>query len=91
MSRLAFFSSLPRDAKIIIFSNAVRTFSSAILAVSFPIYLKFGVGPAEIGLVTGLGRLIATFSYTLGLRMAKRFGTIKATASAGSRSSRSTS
>ena len=48
--------------------------------ISYWYYLRFGVGPAEIGLITGLGRFIATLSFALGLRMAKRFGTIKATA-----------
>ena len=48
--------------------------------LSYWYYLRFGVGPAEIGFVTGVGRFIATFSYTLGLKMAKRFGTIRATA-----------
>lgn len=48
--------------------------------ISYWYYLRFGVGPAEIGLITGLGRCIATLSFALGLRMAKRFGTIKATA-----------
>jgi len=48
--------------------------------LSYWYYLRFGVGPAEIGLITGMGRFIATLSFALGLRMAKRFGTIKATA-----------
>ena len=48
--------------------------------ISYWYYLRFGVGPAEIGLITGLGRFIATLSFTLGFRMAKRFGTIRATA-----------
>lgn len=48
--------------------------------ISYWYYLRFGVGPAEIGLITGLGRFIATLSFTLGLRMAKRFGAIRATA-----------
>ena len=47
--------------------------------LSYWYYLRFGVGPAEIGLITGLGRFIATISFALGLRMAKRFGTIRAT------------
>jgi MFS family permease len=48
--------------------------------ISYWYYLRFGVGPAEIGLITGLGRFIATLSFTLGFKMAKRFGTIRATA-----------
>jgi MFS family permease len=51
LSRFAFLQSIPRDAKIIIFSNAFRSFSSALLAVSFPIYLsKIGVSAVLIGL-----------------------------------------
>ena len=48
--------------------------------LSYWYYLRFGVGPAEIGLIMGLGRFIATLSFALGLKMAKHFGTIKATA-----------
>jgi MFS family permease len=48
--------------------------------LSYWYYLRFGVGPAEIGLIMGLGRFIATLSFTLGFKMAKRFGTIRATA-----------
>jgi MFS family permease len=48
--------------------------------ISYWYYLRFGVGPAEIGLITGLGRFIATISFALGFRMAKRFGAIRATA-----------
>lgn len=48
--------------------------------ISYWYYLRFGVGPAEIGLIAGLGRFIATLSFALGFRMAKRFGTIRATA-----------
>jgi len=48
--------------------------------ISYWYYLRFGVGPAEIGLVTGAGRLIATISFALGFRMARRLGTISATA-----------
>jgi len=47
--------------------------------ISYWYYLRFGVGPAEIGLITGLGRILATLSFALGLRLAKRFGTIRAT------------
>ncbi|MGD0804694.1 MAG: MFS transporter, partial [Candidatus Bathyarchaeia archaeon] len=47
--------------------------------LSYWFYLRFRVGPAEIGLITGLGNLISTVSYALGLKMAKRFGTIRAT------------
>jgi MFS family permease len=42
---------MPRDAKILIFSNSFRSFSSALLAISFPIYLsKLGVSSVLIGL-----------------------------------------
>jgi MFS family permease len=50
-NRLAFLQSIPKDAKIIIFSNLFRSFSSALLAVSFPIYLsKIEVSAVLIGL-----------------------------------------
>ncbi len=47
--------------------------------ISYWYYLRFGVKPTEIGLITGLDRFIATLSFTPGLRIAKRFGTIRAT------------
>jgi MFS family permease len=46
--------------------------------ISYWYYLRFGVGPAEIGLITGIGRFIATISFALGYKMAGRFGTIRA-------------
>jgi len=42
-------------------------------------YLRFGVGPAEIGALNGVMHLINSLSYALGLKMAERFGTIRAT------------
>jgi len=42
-------------------------------------YLRFGVGPAEIGALNGVMQLINSFSYALGFKMAERFGTIRAT------------
>ena len=51
MNRLSFLGSVPRDAKILIFSNSFRSFSSALLAVTFSIYLsKIGVPAVLIGL-----------------------------------------
>lgn len=43
-------------------------------------YIKFGVGLGQIGTLFGASRLIAAGSYYLGLMMAKRVGTIRATA-----------
>jgi hypothetical protein len=50
-SRLAFLASHPKDAKVISFSHALRSYSSAILAVSFPInFSKIGASLVLIGL-----------------------------------------
>jgi len=48
--------------------------------INYWFYLRFGVGPAQIGLLNGVSNILATFSYALGFKMAKRFGTIPATA-----------
>ena len=51
MNRLTLIRSIPKDAKILIFSNSFRSFSSALLAVCFPIYLnKIGAPAILIGL-----------------------------------------
>lgn len=47
--------------------------------LSFWFYFKFGVGPGKIGTLFGASRFLAAFSYILGLKMAKRVGTIRAT------------
>jgi MFS family permease len=47
--------------------------------INYWFYLRFGVGPAEIGLLNGVSNILATFGYALGFKMAKRFGTIRAT------------
>ena len=75
MNRLDFISSIPRDAKILIFSNTFRSYSAAILSVSFPIYLsKIGVSAVLIGL-TFMGRSLfsALRSFVEGIA-ADRFG-----------------
>ena len=48
--------------------------------INYWFYLRFGVGAAEIGLLNGVSNILATFGYALGFKMAKRFGTIRATA-----------
>jgi len=47
--------------------------------LSYWFYLKFGVGPGKIGTLFGASQLISAFSYILGLKMAARVGTIRAT------------
>ncbi|MFH2111441.1 MAG: MFS transporter [Candidatus Bathyarchaeota archaeon] len=46
--------------------------------LSYWFYLKWGMGPAQIGVLFGATRLFSSLSYYLGLRMAQRVGTIKA-------------
>jgi MFS family permease len=48
--------------------------------LSYWFYLRFGVGPGKIGTLFGASRFLAAFSYVLGLKMAERVGTIRATA-----------
>ncbi len=47
--------------------------------INYWFYLRYGVGPSEIGLLNAASNILALFSYTLGLKMAKRVGTIRAT------------
>jgi len=47
--------------------------------MSYWFYLKFGVGPGKIGTLFGASQVLAAFSYILGLKMAQRVGTIRAT------------
>ena len=47
--------------------------------LSYWFYIKFGVGPGKIGALFGASRFIAAFSYLIGLKMAERVGTIRAT------------
>ncbi len=47
--------------------------------LSYWFYLRFGVGPGVIGALFGASRIISSFSYILGFRMARRFGIIRAT------------
>jgi len=46
--------------------------------LSYWFYLKWGMGPAQIGVLFGATRLFSSLSYYLGLRMAQRVGAIKA-------------
>jgi MFS family permease len=45
---------------------------------SYWFYVKFGVGPGQIGTLFGASRIVAAGSLYLGLRLAKRIGTIRA-------------
>jgi len=46
--------------------------------LSYWFYLKWGMGPAQIGTLFGATRLFSSVSYYMGLRMAQRVGAIKA-------------
>jgi len=48
--------------------------------ISYWYYLRFGVGSAQIGALSGVSQFLTLFSYFLGFRMARRFGIIPATA-----------
>lgn len=47
--------------------------------LSYWFYLRFDVGLGVIGALFGASRVISSFSYILGFKMAKRFGIIRAT------------
>jgi len=47
--------------------------------LSYWFYLKWAMGPAQIGVLFGATRLFSSLSYYLGLRMARKVGTIRAT------------
>jgi len=75
MNRLTFLAAIPRDAKILVFINALRSFSSAILSVNFSIYLsKLGASAVAIGLTfTGVS-LFSAFRGLLEGFIADRIG-----------------
>lgn len=56
LNRLSALRILNRDAKILVFTRGLRSFSAAILTVSFSIYLsKLGASAVSIGLIfTGI-------------------------------------
>ncbi|MCW3991156.1 MAG: MFS transporter [Candidatus Bathyarchaeota archaeon] len=47
--------------------------------MSYWFYIRFGVGPGKIGAMFGASQLLAALSLILGLKMARRVGTIRAT------------
>jgi MFS family permease len=66
---------LSRDAKILVFTRAIRSFSAAILTVGFSIYLsKLGATPVAIGLVFTVSSLFSAFRSLLEGVVADRFG-----------------
>ncbi len=69
MSRLSVLKDIPRDAKILVSTNALRSFSVAVINVSFSIYLsKLGASPIDIGLTfTGISLFSAFRSLLEGL------------------------
>lgn len=72
---LTVLKALPREAKIVVYTRALRSFSAAILNVSFAIYLsKLGVSSVAIGLTfTGMALFSAFRSLVEGVT-ADRFG-----------------
>ena len=75
LSRLSVLRTLPRDAKILVSTRALRSFSASILSVSFSIYLsKLGASTVAIGLTfTGIALFSAVRSLLEGL-IADRYG-----------------
>ena len=73
--RLSYLRTLPRDVQIVIYTQALRRFSFAILNVIFPIYLsKLGASSLLIGAtMTGRSLFLALRSLIEGLA-ADRFG-----------------
>ena len=73
--RLSYLRTLPRDVRIIIYTQALRRFSFAILNIIFPIYLsKLGASSLLIGAtMTGRSLFLALRSLIEGLA-ADRFG-----------------
>ncbi len=67
--------ALHRDAKILVFTRALRSFGASALVVVFPIYLsKLGATPVEVGLTfTGISLMAALKSLLEGL-VADRLG-----------------
>jgi MFS family permease len=75
LDRLSFFSVMNRDARILVLTRALRSFSAAILSVSFTIYLsKLGASSVTLGIVfTGISLFSAVRSFLEGL-VADRYG-----------------
>jgi MFS family permease len=73
--RLSMLNVLNRDAKILVFTRGIRSFSVAILTVSFTIYLsKLGASAVTLGLVfTGMSLFSAVRSFLEGV-IADRYG-----------------
>lgn len=75
LDRLSVFRVMNRDARILVLTRALRSFSAAILSVSFTIYLsKLGASSVTLGLVfTGISLFSAVRSFIEGL-IADRYG-----------------
>ena len=75
LDRLSAFGGLNRDAKILVYTRALRSFSVAILTVSFTIYLsKLGASAVTLGLAfTGMSLFSAVRSFIEGV-IADRYG-----------------
>jgi len=68
---------LSRFALVVAFDALGGSFIGRFLSYWF--YIRFGVGPGKIGTLFGASRLLSALSYILGLKMAKRIGTVNAT------------
>ncbi len=68
---------LSRFAVVVAFDALGGSFIGRFLSYWF--YIKFGVGPGKIGTLFGASRLLSALSYILGLKMARRIGTVNAT------------
>jgi hypothetical protein len=67
-NKLSMLKILKRDVKILVFTRGIRSFSAAILTVSFTIYLsKLGASAVTLGLVfTGMSLFSAVRSFLEG-------------------------
>ena len=68
---------MSRFALVITFDALGGSFIGSFLSYWF--YIRFGVGPGKIGTLFGASRFLSALSYILGLKLAKRIGTINAT------------
>lgn len=68
---------LSRYALVVAFDALGGSFIGRFLSYWF--YIRFGVGPGKIGTLFGASRLLSALSYILGLKLARRIGTVNAT------------
>ncbi|MCK4952861.1 MFS transporter [Candidatus Bathyarchaeota archaeon] len=68
---------LSRFALVVSFDALGGSFIMRFLSYWF--YIRFGVGPGKVGILFGASRLLSAFSLIIGLKLAKRIGTINTT------------